>query len=580
MAKDSRGSLRTWLLPLLLLLGAALVVFVFTFLLDTGGDVGPLSLLWHPNPEVAAGTIASAGEVLAAVLGIAITVVAIIVELASNRYTHRVTELFIGEPINFLVMGFFVVTALQAVFVAVTFDHTDVELLLADGTPLHEASGFVPYLSLTVALCMLAFSLLILLPYFAFVFEFLSPIQIVDRIRRYSLRAITRGANATNVRQRQLEAIRGVEQLADVGLNAMENKDKGVSMASVDALRAMATDYQGIRAGLGEGWFRVEGELAHNPDFVSMSPDVLSAVTRRRIWFEMKVLRKYQTLYNEALNKMRDINYLIAINTRLIAETALERKNHELFEMVVKFFNTFLRATVNARDVRTAYNVLNQYRLLAERCLHVDGGRTAVEIARYFKYYGLVSFHAKLPFILETVAYDLCALNELAYDQGSTVHRELLRIFLQVDKESESDIQEVSLRGVRKAQVKLATHYLVSGSEDLAREIYEDMESERHDRLASIRDELLGVRSAEFWEISDRGVNFAYLSPARKRELLTFFGWFQDLPDPSLSILPEDPDQLPEPSAAEVHQARSPRSGRLSGDSTLHDIPGAGVDPS
>ncbi|MEO0325134.1 MAG: hypothetical protein AAF447_19400, partial [Myxococcota bacterium] len=75
MATDSRGSLRTWLLPLLLLLGAALVVFVFTFLIDTGGDLGPLSLLVRPNPEVAAGTIASAGEVLAAVLGIAITVV-------------------------------------------------------------------------------------------------------------------------------------------------------------------------------------------------------------------------------------------------------------------------------------------------------------------------------------------------------------------------------------------------------------------------------------------------------------------------------------------------------------------------
>ncbi|MEM1413977.1 MAG: DUF2254 family protein [Myxococcota bacterium] len=577
MDDDTRSSLRIWLLPLLILLSGALAVFVFTFLVDSEGQVTRLRLLYEPNPMAAANTISSAGEVVAAVLGIAITVVAIIVELASNRYTHRVTELFISEPINFFVMGFFVITALQAVFVTITFD---VETVEEAGQVIHAASGFVPYLSLTVALAMLALCLLVLLPYFAFVFEFLSPIQIVDRIRRYSLRAITRRATEANVRQRQLEAIRGVEQLADVGLNAMENKDKGVSMASVDALRAMATDYQDIRDGLGSAWFRIEGELAHNPDFVSMSPDVLSAVTRRRIWFEMKVLRKYQTLYNEALNKMRDINYLIAINTRLIAEHALDRGNDELFELVVKFYNTFLRSTVNARDVRTAYNVLNQYRILAERCLDVDKGRPSVEIARYFKYYGLVSFHAKLPFILETVAYDLCALNELAHDQGSPVQRELLRIFLQVDKESESAIQEVSLRGVRKAQCKLATHYLVTGAEHLAREIYRDMETERHDRLASIRDELLGVQSAEFWEISDRGVNFDYLSPARKRELLTFFSWFEDLPEPSLSILPTDPGELPEPTAAEVHVARGQRAPRHSeDDATLHEVPGAGADP-
>ena len=162
---------------------------------------------------------------------------------------------------------------------------------------------------------------------------------------------------------------------------------------------------------------------------MSMSAGVLDAVTSRRIWFEMKILRKYQTLYNEALNKMRDINYLIAINTRHIAEAALRAENDELFDLIVKFFNTYLRATVNARDVRTAYNVLNQYRLLAESALEYGNGERAVEIARYFKYYGLVSFNAKLPFILETVAYDLCSLNEMAFDLKSPATDELLKLF-------------------------------------------------------------------------------------------------------------------------------------------------------
>lgn len=529
MAADSReresSPFRIWILPFVLLLGSAIVVFVATFLADTYDEADPgaiWGLLVHPNPTSALDAISNAAEVVAAVLGVAITVVAIVVELASNRYTHRITELFVAEPINFVVMGFFVVTALQCLAVSIVFDGGEVI-----------TGGFFPVVGASVSLIMLGLSLLILLPYFAFVFSFLNPIAIVERIRRHTLDIIVSKRGSWTVARKQQEAVRGIEQLADVALNAMEHKDKGVSMASADALRVLLIDYQQVRPDLEEGWFAVVGDLAHNPDFVSMSPGVLESVTDRRIWLEMKIFRQYQTLYNEALNRMRDMNYLIAINTRQIAEAALEQNNAELFDLAVKFFNTYLRSTVNAKDVRTAYNVLNQYRVLAEHSLAYADGKHAVEIARYFKYYGGVSFNVKLPFILETAAYDLCALNELAYEQDSPSARELLRIFLQVDRESESEVQETSLRGVRKAQVKLATFYLLKGEEALAREVFDDMAGEQPQRLASIRNELLAIESSEFWEISDRGVNFDYLPPKRKRRMLEFFDWFGDrLPPP------------------------------------------------
>lgn len=566
MASDSPMSrpLRIWILPLSILLGAALTVFVITYWVDasgTGNAAEALRLFFHPNPNSALGTLSNASEVVAAVLAIAITVVAIVVELAANRYTHRITELFVSNPINFGVMGLFVITSLLCLWVSTTFDP--------------EGSGFVPFVGIAVSQVLLALCLLILLPYFAYVFTFLSPVEIVGHIRRQTL-AVVLGKRARTLAlgARKREAVRGVEQLADIGLNAMENKDKGISMESVDALKGVVIDYQQVRRGLPEAWFRVEGDLAHNPDFVSMSPEVLEDVTGRRIWFEMKVLRQYQTIYNEALNRMRDVNYVIAINTRQIGEAAAAAGNEELVDLVIKFFNTYLRATVNARDVRTAYNVLNQYRLFAESMLNRDGGARALEIARYFKYYGLASFSAKLPFILETAAYDLCTLNELAFAKKSEAHRELLRVFLQVDKESESDIQELSLRGVRKAQVKLATFYLLNGAEDLAREVFRDMEAERPERLASIRDELLGVRSREFWEISDRGVNFDYLSPERKAKMLTFFGWFGSLipPRPSRLVSLSDP-----PPRDPSHGA--PQVPRDSGESSLHDVPAVGRDP-
>jgi hypothetical protein len=510
------SALRIWLLPFATIFGASLLLVLSTTALDAAhhpSSVDVWRLFLEPDPASAVGALSNAGEIVAAVLSIAITVAAIVVELASSRYTHRITELFVAEPINLVVTGFFVVTGLQSLWISLTFD--------PDGTD--GGAPFVPRWGISLALLLLTVSLLILLPYFAFVFNFLQPVNILARIRTHTLEVVRK---ARGISRAQAEAVRGIEQLADMALNAMENKDKGVSMASVDALFQLTIGYTAMRGELDDRWYAVQGDLARNPDFVSMAPEVLADVSARRIWFEMKVLRQYQTLYNEALNKMRDINYVVAINTRRLGELAVERGDDELVQLVIKFFNTYLRATINARDVRTAYNVLNQYRLLGERLLDHRGGERAVEVARYFKYYGRISFDQKQPFVLETVAYDLCTLNETAFDRRSPVRDRLLRIFLEVDKESESEVQEASLRGVRKAQIKLATYYLLHGDEVSAREVYRDMLAEKPDRLASIRDELLAVQTREFWEISDRGQNFDYLSPERKAKMLTFFEWF------------------------------------------------------
>lgn len=97
---------------------------------------------------------------------------------------------------------------------------------------------------------------------------------------------------------------------------------------------------------------------------------------------------------------------------------------------------------------------------------------------------------------------------------------------LDVDKPPETEAEERSLRGVRKAQLKLATFYLAAGAEDLARMIWQDMEVEPSERLLSIRQELLDIQDSDFWEVVDRGYNFDYLPPDRRPHLEVFFSWF------------------------------------------------------
>jgi hypothetical protein len=298
-------------------------------------------------------------------------------------------------------------------------------------------------------------------------------------------------------------------------------------MHAVDTLGELVRDYLDSKTDLPDEWFKMGTALRENPDFVSMQEEVLEDIEQGRFWFEMKVLRQYQMLYGETLNRMRDINYLIAINTRKLVEKAIAQGEEQTSALAVKFFNTFLRATVNGGDVRTAYNVLNQYRLLAESALRAGRSALALEAARRFQYYGQLGFSQGLAFILETAAYDLCTLNELAFDLDAPAKDELLAIFLDVDKEAEEGhALEASLRGVRKAQVKLATYYLTHGAEDLARSIFEDMKGELPARRTSIREELAGITSKDFWEVSDRGGNFDYLEPERRAQLEKFFGWF------------------------------------------------------
>jgi hypothetical protein len=504
---------KRWVYPVVVLSAMAVAAFglLYTFDRMSSGHGRMLDFFDYQSDKIT-DSIGSLSSMIAAVLGIIITVVSIIVQLSAERYT-QVTEMFFRDRTNLAVMGFYVVGCMVGIFTAFSLG----------------AGGFVPRISLTVMMVMAMIGFALMAPYFAYVFDFLQPENIILRIRKQASEAAERGLS-TEVRDQRDEAqaasLAGLEQLTDITINSVSGKDKIIATAGVDALKDLAVGYLKQKRTGNASWFAIGPRIRANPDFVSMSPESLDDLEERRNWLEFKVLRQYQSIYSEALTQMRDINYVVAIDTRYIGEAAIRVGDPEVLRLVVKFFNTYMRATLNAKDVRTAYNVLNQYRLLAEAVLRGGWHEKAVELAGFLKYYGHLSFSMKLSFITEVVAYDLCALCEVAHDVSSAAEERLLDIFLEVDQpEHEGEVHDTGLRGVRKAQVKLATYYLVKNAEPLARRIWEDMAHERPERLRSIHEELAGVESKDYWEIIDRGTNFDYLPPERKEALERFFAW-------------------------------------------------------
>jgi hypothetical protein len=415
------------------------------------------------------------------------------------------------DRVNLAVMGYYVVACVAGVWLSVALKH--------DWVPRYTVFGMI---WITTG------SLVLMGPYFGYVFWFLEPMNIIARIRSEAVSTALAGSRVEGAAvsaEAQASTLSAMEELTDITSNSISGKDKIIASGAVDALKDFAVEYVKEKKRASKVWFRIGPGVRENPDFVAMDPESLADLEQRRTWVEWQVLRQYLGIYNEALAHMRDINYLVAIDTRYIAEAASELGDDELVALTFRFMNSYLRATLNARDVRTAYNVLNQYRLLVEAMLRRDDSKAALEGVKHMAYYGHVSFDMKLTFVTETVAYDVSALCQYASELGSEHEEAMLSQFLQLDRPLRVSAQESALLGIRKAQVKLAAYYLMRGMEDKARLISHDMEHEPHERLGSIRKSLESVTSKDFWEIIDRGRNFEYMPPAQRECLATFFGW-------------------------------------------------------
>lgn len=526
MAERDDGGLRrtagSWALPFVVLTGTAIFVVACFYWIDhvVGGariqETGtPITRFLDFDPASITDAVSSLAGNIATVFGIVVTVVSIIVQLSADRYTG-VARMFLRDRVNLSVMGFYVVVCVVGVWTSFGL-HSD----------------FVPRATLLAMMCMTTVGLVLMAPYFGYVFWFLEPMNIIRRIRRDAIRTAgegTREKDASELGTLQAATLTAMEELTDITSNSISGKDKIIASGAVDGLKDFAIAYAKIKPKADDAWFRIGPDLRQNPDFVAMDPESLQDLQARRTWVEWKVMRQYLGIYNEALGPMRDINYLIAIDTRYIGEEASKAKDTELMELVYRFMNSYLRATLNARDVRTAYNVLNQYRLLVEALLRDGNQVEALEGVRHMNYYGHVSFDMKLTFVTETVAYDVSTLCQLAHELQSECESGILEHFLELDRPLRSRAQESALLGVRKAQVKLAAYYLLGGEAEKARAIAEDMREEPKPRLTQIRESLESVTTKDFWEIIDRGRNFEYMPPDQRAQMATFFGWLEEPP--------------------------------------------------
>jgi hypothetical protein len=486
--------------------------FIDYLLFESGAH--PFKGIFATDPGNLTNTLGGLGEVVTAVLGVELTAVAIIAQLAANKYSSNVMILFILNKINIFVVALFVLTSTNTILVVNTI-----------------TEDFITYWSVTFDLILIVLSILIVIPHLYYVFNFLQPenfIGLVQKEAKGILKAVVK-APGEEIPKLRDEFYERIEFVRDIGINSVSQGDSAVAILCITSLKEIISDYFEMKAKFPEIWFRRSGKEYLDPDFSGYSRFVIDRIEKSRTFIERKVFRAFDLIFNISRKTLRDVAAGVLLNSGLIGQKAIELKDEGALECTFRYFNSYLRFAINDHDPRSAFNTLEHYRVIAEKLLDEDPLKVE-QIAYYFKYYALEAQKHNVLFILETAAHDLCVLNELAYKKKVPNIRELLLIFLNLDQpiEETNSTGEISLIGVRIAQVKLAGFYLINGEKELARLIYEDMKVEPRERILRIYELIYTTTVEEFWEITPRGINFYYLSPERREALKEFFEWFED----------------------------------------------------
>ncbi len=125
--------------------------------------------------------VTTLAQVLSGVLGFTLSVVAIVVQLSADRFTPKVTELFLREKVNFYLFFFLILANVVSLWSSAALGFY-VRVGVAEQHP--------PGLLVGLNLLLGTASFLMLIPYFRFVSHFLQPASIIHRIEQQVRQAI------------------------------------------------------------------------------------------------------------------------------------------------------------------------------------------------------------------------------------------------------------------------------------------------------------------------------------------------------------------------------------------------------
>lgn len=156
-------------------------------------------------------------EVVFAVVGIALSIVSLILQLSATRYSPFVVELFFRDSVSSFVLNYFVGTAIYCLWINCLLGNNEL--------------NFMPRISVIVMMVAMTTSSLLIIPFFKYVFAFISPKTQVDIMVSEALEAALHDGKQTTeaMMERQTRVLDSVQHLSEYALSAVHQKDAAIA---------------------------------------------------------------------------------------------------------------------------------------------------------------------------------------------------------------------------------------------------------------------------------------------------------------------------------------------------------------
>ncbi len=417
------------------------------------------------------------------------------VPLTANIYSLKFLDFFIKNPVNAVVLIFVVLANLSGAWAVYS-----------------TKNAAIPIFQLNFVFLLTMGCLLLLFPYLNYVFRFLHPntlLKLLEGEIHANLRAARHSARGKEVRGKVAETL---EHIANISIRSIDRADRNTAISGVLTLERIARDYWKRKEGISPAWFLPEQDI-----FLGFSSQAIEEMRASRSWLEMKLYYQLLEILRAACPRMPELTSTLARSLRELGLANASIQDQALRELVMEYFNTFLRLALNRRDVRSVFIIFHQYRNFAE-AINQEFPEQVLEIAYYFQYYGQLAQDQQMPFVVETVAYDLGQLVQQAWETQASNREELLERFLRYDLDKKR-----ALPGVKKAQALLASYFLLAGRPEPVELIRASFEGLDPLFLKTIREDLLRVTRQKYWEISERRMNIEFVPDPQREKLRQFF---------------------------------------------------------
>ncbi|HLF01452.1 MAG TPA: DUF2254 family protein [Anaerolineales bacterium] len=429
-------------------------------------------------------------------VGVAFTTIAIAVPLTANMYSLKFLEFIIKDRI---------IAAILILVVFANLNNIWVMYALKD--------DFVPVVSIHISLAMSIFTFALLFPYLYYIFRFLHPNTLLERLGDEIVGDLQRAARQPGrAGHYRREVSDNIEHIANIAIRSIDRADRNTAIECIHTLERVAHAYWAIKGGFDSKWFDAEPSL-----FLGFSSKAVLEIDESRSWVEMKLFSQFRYVMSAAVPKMHDLVSTVAKTLRRLGIHEAAQRDVALRELVVEYFNTFIRMAIVRKDTRAVFSLFDQYRAYAES-LNNEAPELVQEIAFYFEYYGQVAREGGLTFIVESVAHDLGVLVQHAYQNNAANRHKLLDRFLHYDQPAKTP-----LPGVKKAQAILASYLMTAGRSEEAALIGQSFAGLEPKMVEAVKDDLLHIKREKYWEINERRINMDYVPDDQREKLKQFF---------------------------------------------------------